>query len=45
MYLIDIPSFGSHLGRHFKMRDGRLIGYWATISRCRPGVEDFGKVF
>ena len=41
----EIPSFGSHLGRHLRMIDGRLTAYWATLSRARPGCEDFGKVF
>ena len=37
--------WGNPMFRHFRMEDGRLIGYWATTSRVRLNSTDFGKVF
>ena len=41
----ETPAWGNRLYRHFRMENGRLIGYWATISRVRLDSIDFGKVF
>ena len=32
-------------GRHFRMRDGRLVAYWSTLSPARLNSDDFGKTF
>ena len=39
------PEWGNRMFRHFRMEKGRLVVYWATLSRARLGCEDFGKVF
>lgn len=39
------PRWGDPMFRHLRMERGRLVMYWATLSRARLGSEDFGKMF
>ena len=41
----DEAQWGNRMFRHFRMENGRLIAYWATVSRVRLNSMDFGKVF
>ena len=42
----NTPAWGDPTnGRFFRMRNGRLTGYWATLGPARLQPEDFWKTF